>query len=167
MATPKHKKLHPWGREIYNWSLPYLDYQYYILRLSDPCPEVKKKRRNNAFSIYNLYGHARAQTLLHRGHGIYNFVISFPDHHNYKRSLSYLCPGVEKKILKKTSIVHFYSKNYLPMRWGQWNLQFLVSLPYTCYIPNLVKIGPVVVNARHTTHDDGRQPIAMSCLLTL
>ena len=66
MATPKHRKLYPWGREIYNCSLPYLGYQYYILRLSDPCTEVEKKRRNNAISMYNLYGHARAQALLNQ-----------------------------------------------------------------------------------------------------
>ena len=43
---------------------------------------------------------------------------------------------------------------------GSWNLQFLVPLPYRCYIPNLVKIGQIVLEkkthvARRTT-DDGR-----------
>ena len=57
------------------------------------------------------------------------------------------------------------------MGWGLWNSQFLVSLPYRCYILNLVKIGPAVleieeeeVNAPHTTDDDGHQPIKIGHL---
>ena len=52
-----------------------------------------------------------------------------------------------------------------------WNSQFLVFLPYRCYIPNLVKIGPVVFekkiltdNAQQTSDDTRHtkliQPIA-------
>ena len=37
------------------------------------------------------------------------------------------------------------------------NLQLLVSLPYRCYIPNFVKIGPVVLEKMLT--DNGCQPI--------
>ena len=42
--------------------------------------------------------------------------------------------------------------------------QFLVSLSYECSIPNLVKIGPVDVNERRTTRQDGRQPIVIGHL---
>ena len=137
MATPKHKKLYPWGREIYNWSLPYLDYQYYILRLSDQCPEVKKKRRNNAFSMYNLYGHARAQTLLHRGHEIYNFVITFLDHHYNKRSFSYLCPGVEKKILKEKHRLYTFTPKIISP-WGGDNKIHNFLSPYPTHATYLI-----------------------------
>ena len=37
----------------------------------------------------------------------------------------------------------------------------LVSFPYRCYIPNLVKIGPVILEEKMLTHDDERQPIAI------
>ena len=43
------------------------------------------------------------------------------------------------------------------------NLQFFVSIPYGCYITNLVKIGPVVYEEMMLT-DNGRQPIAIGHL---
>ena len=65
----------------------------------------------------------------------------------------------------------FYPKITSPWGRGSWNLQFLVSLPYRCYIPNLVTIGPVVLekkilthDGRRTTDDDGRQPKAIGHL---
>ena len=93
------------------------------------------------------------------GHEIYNIGRLFLGHHYYTLILSEPWPWVEKKI--------FLPQNYLFWGWGgSWNLQNLVSLPYRCYIPNLVKIGPVVLekkmltdDGRRTTHDDGRQPI--------
>ena len=70
----------------------------------------------------------------------------------------------EEDFLRNTSILHFLPQNYLPWGVGSWNLQFLVSLPYRCYIPNLVKIGSVVLekkmltdNGRRTTHDTRRR----------
>ena len=47
---------------------------------------------------------------------------------------------------------------------GSWNLQFLVSLPYRCYIPNLDMIGPVVIEKKMLTHDGRHQPIAIGHL---
>ena len=43
-------------------------------------------------------------------------------------------------------------------------IKFLVSLPYRCYISNLVKIGPVVLEKKMLTHDNWRQPIAIGHL---
>ena len=40
---------------------------------------------------------------------------------------------------------------------GSWNLQFLVSLPYRCYVPNLVKIGSVVLEKKMLTDDTRRR----------
>ena len=62
-------------------------------------------QRNNAFSLYDLYGHALAQEPCPRGHEIYNFGGPFRGHHYYILSLSNLCLGVEKKIFKE--IMHF------------------------------------------------------------
>ena len=39
---------------------------------------------------------------------------------------------------------------------GAWNLQFLDSLPYKCYIPNFVNIGPVDFG-----DDEDQQPTAI------
>ena len=51
------------------------------------------------------------------------------------------------------------------------NLQFIVILPYRWYIPNLVKIGSVVLeekvltdDGRRKTDDDGRQPTGIGHL---
>ena len=53
------------------------------------------------------------------------------------------------------SRAYFYSKVISPCCGGSWNLKFLVSLPYWCYIPNLVQIGSVEeeVNTQQTTID--------------
>ena len=71
----------------------------------------------------------------------------------------------EEGILRNTfTLLHFLPKIDFPLI---NNLQFLASLPLKCYIPNLVKIDSVVLenkmltdDGRHTTHDDGRQPIS-------
>ena len=103
-----------------------------------------------------------------RGHEIYNFGRGFLAHHYYIFSLYARCTGVKSKIfLKIQQFYTFYPKITYPLDGGSWNLQFLVFLPYRCYILNLVKIGPVVledVNSRRTSHDDGRQPIAIGHL---
>ena len=126
------------------------------------------------------------------GHDIYNFGRPFFCHHYYTLSLSDLCGGVEKKVLKK--IMHFHYiwliwqyiifTLFTPkfplfgVGWGSWHLQFLVSLTYRCYMLNLVKIGPVVIcqkmltddgrntthDARRTTHVDRHKPIAIGNL---
>jgi hypothetical protein len=45
------------------------------------------------------------------------------------------------------------------------NLDFIVFLPYRCYTPNLVKIGPAVLDKKMLTHDARRtQPIAIGHL---
>ena len=42
---------------------------------------------------------------------------------------------------------------------GAWNLQFLVSSTYTCYMPNLVKIDSEIRENKMLTDEDGRQSI--------
>ena len=96
-----------------------------------------------------------------RGHEIYNFGRPYLGHHYYMLSLSEPCLWVEKKIQLYT----FYPQITSPWGWGSWNLQFLVSLSYRCYIINLINIGPVVLEKKMLTHDDWRQPIAIGHLL--
>ena len=48
----------------------YLGHNYYILSLADPCPGVEKKilkKINNAFSLYDLFGHTIAKEPLTQG----------------------------------------------------------------------------------------------------
>ena len=73
--------------------------------------EKKIFKRNNAFSLYDLYGHALAQEPCPRGHEIYNFGGPFRGHHYYILGLSNLCLGVEKKIFKE--IMHFHYMTYM------------------------------------------------------
>ena len=83
-----------------------------------------------------------------------------------------LSGSIEEDFLKEIlQFYTFYPNITSPLGGGSWNLQFLVSLPYRCHIPNLVKIGPVVLekkmlthDGRRTTDDDGRQPIAIGHL---
>ena len=105
------------------------------------------------------YGNTLAQESLPRGsHEIYNFGRPFLGHHYYTLRLSEPCPWVEKK--KYISFTRF-TQNYLPFGWGSWNLQVLVSLPYKCCIPYLVKIGPLVLEKKSFRHVARRQPIAI------
>ena len=93
-----------------------------------------------------------------RGHQIYNFGRPFLCHYFYILGLSDLCLGVEKKIFKEIQQFYtFYPKITSLLGWGSWNLQFLVSLPYRCYIPSLVKIGPIVLEKKMLTHDARRR----------
>ena len=45
-------------------------------------------------------------------------------------------------------------------------MKFTISclLTYRCYIPNLVRIGPVVFEKKMLTDDDGRQPMVIGHL---
>ena len=68
----------------------------------------------------------------------------------------------EEDFLRNTSI--FYPNIISPWRGGPCNSQCLVSWTYRCYILNLVKIGPVILEKKMLTDDDGRQPIAIGHL---
>ena len=48
--------------EIYNFGTPFLGHNYYILSLSDQSLRGRRHffKRNNAFSLCDLYGHAQA-----------------------------------------------------------------------------------------------------------
>ena len=103
-------------------------------------------------------------------HEIYNFGKPFLGHHSYILSLTDQCLGVEEKILKEIQQFYiFYPKITFP--W-QGVMKFLFSLPYRCYIPNLVRILEKRINGeRRTTHDgrrktdsDGRQSIGIGHL---
>ena len=102
-------------------------------------------------------------------HEIYNFGITFLGHHYYILDVSDLCLGVEKKIFREIQQFYtFYPQITSPLRRGPWNLQFLDSLPYRCYTPNLVKIAPVVLEKKMLTHEARRTmdnlPIAIGHL---
>ena len=90
------------GHEIYNFGRPFLGHHYYILGLSDLCLGEEKKiyKKNNAFSLYDIWPHPSTRTLA-RGREIYNFGRPFLDHNYYILGLSDLCLGVEKKIVKE------------------------------------------------------------------
>ena len=62
-------------------------------------------KRNNAVSLYDLYGHAPAQD--DRGHQIYNFGTTSFGHHYYILGLSDLCLGIEKTIFKEIMLFHY------------------------------------------------------------
>ena len=57
--------------------------------------------RNNAFSLYDLYGHALYQNPSLGGHESYIFGRTFLGHHCYIFGLFDLCLGVERRFLKK------------------------------------------------------------------
>ena len=61
--------------------------------------------RNNAFPQYDLYGHALAQEPM-------KFAVL--GHYYYILSLSDLCLGVEKKILKEIILFHYMTYMAMP-----------------------------------------------------
>ena len=65
------------------------------------------------------------------------------------------------RFFKKYINFTFFIPNLLPLGMGGGGQE--ISLPYRCYIPNLVKIGPVVLERKMLT-DDGRHPIAVGYL---
>ena len=101
--------------------------------------------------------------MLPRGHEIYNFGRPFLGHHYYILGLSDKCLGVGKKIYKEVQQFYTSHPNITSSLGGESDLQFLVSLPYKYYTPNLVKIGQEVLEKKMSTLD-GRQPIAIGHL---
>ena len=63
MDMPLHKNPRPEGLQINNFGTPSHDRHNYNLSLADLCLGVEKKifNGNNAFTVYDLYGHALAQ----------------------------------------------------------------------------------------------------------
>ena len=59
----------PGGHKIYNFGKPFLGFHYNILSLSDLFLGEKKKilKRNNTFSLYEIYAYAPSQELLPQG----------------------------------------------------------------------------------------------------
>ena len=108
------------------------------------------------------YGHAHQKN--YGTHEIYNFGRPFLVYQYFIFSLSDLYPGVEKrnfyKMKKKIKKVNHFNETLSPLGRGvSWKLQFFVSLPYICYIPNLVEMVKKVLkkmltyDERHTTAD--------------
>ena len=94
-----------------------------------------------------------------RGHEIYNFARPYLGHLCYILSLSEQCLWVEKKIFKEKHQFYTFFTLKLPplgMGGGSRNFQFPLFLPYRCYIPNVVKIGPVVLEKK-MLRDNARQ----------
>ena len=93
MATPQRKNPCLGGHEIYNLGRPFLGHHQNILSLFDLCIGGKKIfKRNNAFSLYDLYGHTIAKNPCPGGHEIYNLGRPFHGHYYYTLSLSETCP---------------------------------------------------------------------------
>ena len=58
-------------------------------------------------------------------------------------------PEKRRRFFKEIHLFTNYSKIISPWGGGSHDiLHFLVSLPNRCYIPNLVKIGPVVLEKK-------------------
>ena len=128
-----------------------------ILCLSDLCLGVEKKIFKEIMQIHYMINMA---TFLHKnpcpgGNEIYNFCRPFLGHHYYIHVLQMINAWELRRFLKKHS--NFTPKITSPLDRGSWNLQSLVSLPYIYYIPNLVKIGSVVLENKMFAHD-GRRP---------
>ena len=71
-------------------------------------------KRNNAFSLYDLYGHTLAQEPLPQGHERYNFARPFLGHLSYIQSLSDLY--LFKKNLK-SCIISSEGQKFISFSW--------------------------------------------------
>ena len=94
-------------------------------------------------------------TLLHknlcpRGDEFHNFYKPFLNYHYYTLSLTEACPRVDKTIFKEIQQFYtFYPRITFP--WGGG--MKLVFLPYRCFMQNLAKIGPLVLEKKMFTND--------------
>ena len=68
-------------------------------------------KRNNAFSLCDLYDHTLAQEPCPGDHEIYNFGRPVLSQYNFILGLSDQCLGVEKKMFKE--IMHFHYMTYM------------------------------------------------------
>ena len=109
---------------------------------------------------FSLNDHAIAQW----GREMYNFGRHFFGHHKYILSFSYPCLRVEKKIFREIHEFYTFQPKFCPF-WLKINLQFLVLIPYRCFISNLVKIDAVVLEKKMLTYDVRRQPPVSSTRL--
>ena len=143
--------------EICNFVRIFLGYQFDWI-----CLEVEKIFKQIMHFHYMTY----MATPQPWGHIIYSFGRPFLDHRYYTLSLTELCPGEEKIFKEILQFYTSYSQNTPPpplvgVGRGSWNLQFLVFLPYRCYIP-FGKDWPSSsweedVNARRPPHDEQRR----------
>ena len=110
LTTPNHKNRVPWVMIFINLVEPFL-----IVSLSALCQGVEKKIYKDLMHLYYMANMASpiTRTPAVRGHEIDNFGRAFIGHHNYRLSLSALCPG---KVLTKFKA---------PGDWGTLNLQFM------------------------------------------
>ena len=97
-----------------------------------------------------------------QGQEIYNFGSPFLGLYWYILSLPEPDPWVEKRIFKKYINLTIFTPKLLPLGVGLWKYNLscclcLVSLPYRCYTPYLVKIVPVVLEKKMLTHDGRRR----------
>ena len=84
-----------------------------------PGSRAEDFKRNNAFSLNDLYGHAPAQEPLPRGQIIYNLGRPFLGHQYYTLSLTEAGLGVEYKIFKeKHKFYTFYPQITSPWDGG-------------------------------------------------
>ena len=67
-------------------------------------------KKNNAFSLYDLYGNTLTPNSCPGGYEIYNLGRPYLSHIDYILSLSDLCLGVKKKNFK--GIMHFHYMTY-------------------------------------------------------
>ena len=85
---------------------------------------------------------------------IYNFGRPFLGHHYYILGLSDQCLGVEKKIFREIYQYYTFTPKLPALGVGVMKITiFLVSLPFRCYIPNLAKIGSVVLEKKMLTNN--------------
>ena len=137
-----------------------------ILCLSGLCLGLEKRILKEIMHfLYHLYGHTLAQEPLPRGGGVMKFIILVdPSLVIITKYALFVWTTPWSRFLKKyINFKVFTLKVTSPWDGESWILQFLVSLPYRCNIPTLVKIGRVVLK----THDDGCQPIAIDHLVDL
>ena len=68
LTTPQHRNPYPRGHEINNFGRPFLCNHHYMLLLSGLFRGVQKNlKKNNVFSLFDLFGHILAQESLSKG----------------------------------------------------------------------------------------------------
>ena len=123
---------------------------YYMFSLSEICQGVEKKIFKDLMHFHNM-----TKVATWNLHFWYRLPCSS---FLYIQFVWNMPRRREEDFSKTASILQFFTPKLRPLRvGGSWHLQLLVSFPYRCHTPNLVKIGPVVSEEEMLTADGQRK----------
>ena len=125
-------------------------HQYYTLNESNLCLNEEKKILKEKIIILTYLATPQHNNSCSGDHEIYKFGRPFVGYYNSIITLSVLCLGVEKKILKK--IMHFHYITYMATPLHENLCLGVINLPFwqTLHLLSLLLLRQIIVKVRNT-----------------